>query len=96
VVRYEVDGFLACSGLRRTTVADTIHMPDCIALYAFCKYALSRIQRDLADLSYSALHDGERLEQWLSSSKSNPVGINRKFGGNGQHRQHSTIDEIQN
>jgi hypothetical protein len=25
------------------------------------------------DLNYSALHDGERLEQWLSSGKSNAV-----------------------
>ena len=40
VLGYEVDGFRQCAQLRRTNVADTIHMPDCVALYAFCKYSL--------------------------------------------------------
>ena len=44
------------------------------------------------DLSDSTLHDGERLEQWLSSGESNAVRIkyallHRKLDGHGQCRQ---------
>lgn len=71
-VGYEVNGAVQCNQLRLTNVDDTIHMPDCIAMYAFCTYTLYRTSGKGTDLNYSALHDGERLEHWLS--KINPTG----------------------
>jgi len=48
VVTYEVNGFQACAQLQQTNIADTIHMPDCISLYALCKHI--RFVMDLGEL----------------------------------------------
>jgi hypothetical protein len=69
-IRQEVNGFVDCFIMRINTIGMTIHMPDCISLYAFGKSVAD--SGNWADLTYSALHDGERLEYWLSNV--NPTG----------------------